>query len=38
MGVISMKMLGPFLHIVKALLLFAGPGVEWLAIRALRRL
>lgn len=32
-----MKMLGPFLHIVGALLLFAGLGVEWVAIRALRR-
>ena len=33
-----MKMLGPFLHIVGALLLFAGLGVEGAAIRALRRL
>ena len=34
---LSMKMLGPFLHMVGALLLFAGLGVEWVAIRALRR-
>ena len=32
-----MKMLGPFLHMIGALLLFAGLGVEWVAIRALRR-
>jgi hypothetical protein len=33
----SMKMLGPFLHMIGALLLFAGFGAEWVAIRALRR-